>query len=145
MTDEKAKYILHEIKSLRRYKKIIEEIDYDLRRIHRQIQSVSEPSSPQGHAGDPKVQSHTDKSTIVNGLMSDEWQLLDERREFAKRKEKAEEYYARLKAVCSGHELAFVGAFFRDVPYKRLVSDYQYENPYKKVVHLIKKIQELVN
>lgn len=140
MTDEKAKYILHEIKSLRRYKKIIEEIDCDLRQIHQQIMSVSEPSSPQGHAGQPSIQSHADKSSIVNSLMSDEWTLIKEREEFINRKKKAEDYYTLLKVHCNSQELDFADAFFRGVQYKRLVVDYHYENPYQSMIVLIKKI-----
>lgn len=32
----------------------------------------------------------------------------------------------------------FADAFFRGVSYKRLSMDYHYENPYKKVIDLIK-------
>lgn len=140
MTDEKAKYILHEIKSLRRYRTILREIDDDLRRINQRIESVQEPSCPNGRMDQPKVNSNVDKASIVNSLLADEMQLLEERNEFAKLKAKAENYYARLKIVCDHHDLLFVDAFFRGVSYTRLVSDYGYENPYKKVLNLIKKM-----
>lgn len=140
MTDEKAKYILHEIKSLRRYRTILREIDDDLRRINQRIESVQEPSCPNGRMDQPKVNSNVDKASIVNSLLADEMQLLEERNEFAKLKAKAENYYARLKIVCDHHDLLFIDAFFRGVSYTRLVSDYGYENPYKKVLNLIKKM-----
>ncbi|WP_415967178.1 hypothetical protein [Faecalitalea cylindroides] len=140
MTDDKAKYILHEIKSLRRYKTILREIDEDLRHINQKIESVQEPSCPNGNMDQPKVRSSTDKASIVNSLLSDEMQLLEERNEFAKLKAKAENYYARLKIVCDHKELDFIDAFFRGVSYTRLVSDHGYENPYKKVLNLIKKM-----
>ena len=131
MTDDKAKYILHEIKSLRRYRTIIREIDEDLRHINQKIESVQEPSCPNGGMDQPKVRPSTDKASIVNSLLSDE---------FAKLKAKAENYYARLKIVCDHKELDFIDAFFRGVSYTRLVSDHGYENPYKKVLNLIKKM-----
>lgn len=140
MTDEKAKYILHEIKSLRRYRTILREIDDDLRQINQRIESVQEPSCPNGRMDQPKVNSNVDKASIVNSLLADEMQLLEERNEFAKLKAKAENYYARLKIVCYHHDLMFIDAFFRGVSYTRLVSDYGYENPYKKVLNLIKKM-----
>lgn len=140
MTDEKAKYILHEIKSLRRYRTILREIDDDLRRINQRIESVQEPSCPNGRMNQPKVNSNVDKASIVNSLLADEMQLLEERNEFAKLKAKAENYYARLKIVCDHHDLLFIDAFFRGVSYTRLVSDHGYENPYKKVLNLIKKM-----
>lgn len=140
MTDEKAKYILHEIKSLRRYRTILREIDDDLRQINQRIESVQEPSCPNGRMDQPKVNSNVDKASIVNSLLADEMQLLEERNEFAKLKAKAENYYARLKIVCDHHDLLFIDAFFRGVSYTRLVSDYGYENPYKKVLNLIKKM-----
>lgn len=140
MTDEKAKYILHEIKSLRRYRTILREIDDDLRQINQRIESVQEPSCPNGRMDQPKVNSNVDKASIVNSLLADEMQLLEERNEFAKLKAKAENYYARLKIVCDHHDLMFIDAFFRGVSYTRLVSDYGYENPYKKVLNLIKKM-----
>lgn len=140
MTDEKAKYILHEIKSLRRYRTILREIDDDLRRINQRIESVQKPSCPNGRMDQPKVNSNVDKASIVNSLLADEMQLLEERNEFAKLKAKAENYYARLKIVCDHHDLLFIDAFFRGVSYTRLVSDHGYENPYKKVLNLIKKM-----
>ncbi|MEE1448568.1 hypothetical protein [Faecalitalea cylindroides] len=140
MTDDKAKYILHEIKSLRRYRTIIREIDEDLRHINQKIESVQEPSCPNGGMDQPKVHSGIDKASIVNSLLSDEMQLLEERNEFAKLKAKAENYYARLKIVCDYTELNFIDAFFRGVPYSRLVSDYGNENPYRKTLSLIKKM-----
>lgn len=140
MTDDKAKYILHEIKSLRRYRTIIREIDEDLRHINQKIESVQEPSCPNGNMDQPKVHSGIDKASIVNSLLSDEMQLLEERNEFAKLKAKAENYYARLKIVCDYTELNFIDAFFRGVPYSRLVSDYGNENPYRKTLSLIKKM-----
>lgn len=140
MTDDKAKYILHEIKSLRRYRTILREIDEDLRRINQKIESIQEPSCPNGRMDQPKVNSSVDKASIVNSLLSDEMQLLEERNEFAKLKAKAENYYARLKIVCDYTELNFIDAFFRGVPYSRLVSDYGNENPYRKTLSLIKKM-----
>lgn len=140
MTDEKAKYILHEIKSLRRYRTILREIDEDLRRINQKIESIQEPSCPNGRMDQQKVNSSVDKASIVNSLLSDEMQLLEERNEFAKLKAKAENYYARLKIVCGNTELNFIDAFFRGVPYSRLVSDYGNENPYRKTLSLIKKM-----
>ena len=140
MTEEKAKYILHEIKSLRRYSKIIQGIDLDLKRIHRQIESISEPSSPQGSGDQPKIQSHVEKSTIVNGLLSDEWELIKEREKFVDRKKEAEDYYTKLKLVCTREELDFADAFFRGVSYQRLSTEHHYENPYQSMIVLIKKI-----
>lgn len=140
MTDDKAKYTLHEIKNLRRYRTIIREIDEDLRHINQKIESVQEPSCPNGGMDQPKVHSGIDKASIVNSLLSDEMQLLEERNEFAKLKAKAENYYARLKIVCDHTELNFIDAFFRGVPYSRLVSDYGNENPYRKTLSLIKKM-----
>lgn len=138
MTDDKAKYILHEIKSLRRYQKIIQGIDLDLKRVHEEIRTISEPSCPQGHGDLPKVQSHKDKTSIVNSLMTDEWELMEEKEKFIKRCKEAEDYYIKLKVSCSRQELDFADAFFRGVSYKRLSMDYHYENPYKKVIDLIK-------
>lgn len=140
MTDEKAKYILHEIKSLRRYQKIIRGIDLDLKDIHQRIEAVSEPSSPQGHGDDPKVQSHVEKATIVNSLLSDEWELIKEREKFVDRKKEAEDYYTKLKLVCTRDELDFADAFFRGVSYKRLSLDHHYENPYQSVLVLVKRL-----
>lgn len=139
MTDDKAKYILHEIKSLRRYQKIIQGIDLDLKRVHEEIRTISEPSCPQGYGDLPKVQSHKDKTSIVNSLMTDEWELLEEKEKFIKRRKEAEDYYIKLKVSCSRQELDFADAFFRGVSYKRLSMDYHYENPYEKVLNLIKK------
>ena len=140
MTDEKAKYILHEIKSLRRYQKIIQGIDFDLRRIHDEIQSVSEPSCPNGHDSDVKISNHTEKSTIVNSLMSDEWELIQEKEKFIARKKEAEDYYTKLKMVCTRQELDFADAFFRSVSYKRLSVEHHYENPYQSMIVLMKRI-----
>lgn len=138
MTDDKAKYILHEIKSLRRYQKIIQGIDLDLKRVHEEIRTISEPSCPQGHGDLPKVQSHADKSSLVLGLMTDEAELIKERDKFVDRRKEADDYYTKLKLVCTRQELDFADAFFRGVSYKRLSMGYHYENPYKKVIDLIK-------
>lgn len=50
MTDDKAKYILHEIKSLRRYQKIIQGIDLDLKRVHEEIRPYRSPLALRGMA-----------------------------------------------------------------------------------------------
>ena len=115
MTDDKAKYILHEIKSLRRYQKIIQGIDLDLKRVHEEIRTISEPSCPQGHGDLPKVQSHADKSSLVLGLMTDEAELIKERDKFVDRRKEADDYYTKLKLVCTRQELDFADAFFRGV------------------------------
>lgn len=140
MTDDKAKYILHEIKSLRRYQKLIQSTDLELMRIHDKIQSVSEPSCPSGKGDGVKIQSHVEKSTIVNSLMSDEWELIQEKEKFVARKKEAEDYYIKLKMVCTRQELDFADAFFRGVSYKRISSDHHYENPYQSMIVLIKRI-----
>lgn len=140
MTDDKAKYILHEIKSLRRYQKIIQGIDLDLKRVHEEIRAISEPSCPQGHGDLPKVQSHADKSSLVLGLMTDEWDLMEEKEKFIKRRKETEDYYIKLKVSCSRQELDFADAFFRGLSYKRLSIDHHYENPYQSMIVLIKRI-----
>ncbi len=140
MTDDKAKYILHEIKSLRRYQKIIQGIDLDLKRVHEEIRTISEPSCPQGHGDLPKVQSHADKSSLVLGLMTDEAELIKERDKFVDRRKEADDYYTKLKLVCTRQELDFSDAFFRGVSYKRLSIDHHYENPYQSMIVLIKRI-----
>ena len=140
MTDDKAKYILHEIKNLRRYQKLIQSTDLELMRIHDEIQSVSEPSCPNGKGDGVKIQSHVEKSTIVNSLMSDEWELIQEKEKFVARKKEAEDYYIKLKMVCTRQELDFADAFFRGVSYKRISLDHHYENPYQSMIVLIKRI-----
>lgn len=139
MSDEKAKYILHEIKSIRRYKSILKEIDEDLRIINEKINSVQEPSCPLGTNG-PKIENHKDKATIVNSFLTDEMEFLKERDKFAKLKAEAEGYYARFRLKCNTHELQLSDAFFRGVSYRRMISDYGYENPYKKMIDLVKKL-----
>lgn len=142
MTDNKAKYILHEIKSIQRYECIIREIENDLKEINQQIKTVQEPSSPSGKSG-PKIENHKDKSSIVNALLSDEMQIINEQKEFKERKAKAEYYLASLKLVCDASELTFIDAFFfRHYSYEKLTIVYGYENPYKKVIDLIKKVEK---
>ena len=141
MTNEEAKYVLHEIKNIRSYKKIIKSIDLDLQDIDRQIHAVMEPSSTLGNDG-PKIEMHKDKASIVNSLFADEDELSSKKRQFEMLLEKAERYYTRLLVVCDPHEKMFVEAFFRGVSYERLTRDYFYENPYKKIILMIKKTDQ---
>lgn len=138
MSDDKAKFILHEIKSINRYGSIIKSIDFDLKRINEEIRSVQEPSSPQSHVG-PRLEIQKEKSTIINSLLSDEMVYMEERSEFSKRKAKAEIYYEKLMLVCDESEKEFAEAFFQGVHYRKLIDKFGFENPYRKMVSLIKK------
>lgn len=139
MNDAKAKYILHEIKGIKRYEDIISGIDKDLDELNRQIVDIQTPSSPQSNIG-PKIENHGNKVSLINSLLSEEMVRIAEREEFAKLKVKAESYYAKLKLVCEPMEIEFANAFFKGTSYRKLSLEFGYENPYEKCLSLVKRL-----
>lgn len=142
MTREKAKYILREIKSIKRYSMIIAGFDVDLKRIHDEIETLQMPTCPNANTG-PAIQNHKDKYTLVNSLLSDEIDYMNEREEFMNLKVKAEHYYVKLKLVCESLDLiSFADDFIGGVKENELKTKYGYANPYKKMIDLIRKSEE---
>ena len=66
---------MREIKSIKRYSMIIAGFDVDLKRIHDEIETLQMPTCPNADTG-PAVQTHKDKYTLVNSLLSDEIVML---------------------------------------------------------------------
>lgn len=142
MTREKAKYILREIKSIKRYAMIIDGYDSQLRRVHEEIETIQMPTCPNANTG-PVLQNHEDKYSIVNALLSDEILIMKEKEEFVSLKIKAEHYYVKLKLVCESLDLiSFADDFINGVKEHELKSKYGYANPYKKMIDLIMKSDE---
>lgn len=142
MIDAKAKDILYNIKNLQRLKSIVRNIDEMLLHITEEIYRIQEPSCPNGGNG-VKIENHLDKSYIVNDLISQEMQLIQEKNEFQNRIEKAEAYLKAVRFICDPNELEFVSDFFDGAYYKSLSSKYGYENPYRKMIDLIKKSEKM--
>lgn len=141
MIDAKAKDILYQIKNIKRFKIILKNIEDSLSDIQNEIYRIQEPSCPNGGDG-VKIENHPDKYYIVNDLISQEMQLIQEKNEYQTRIEKAEAYLKAVRLVCDPKELEFISEFFDGMYYKSLSSKYGYENPYEKVLYLIKKSEK---
>lgn len=138
MIDEKAKDILYHIRNIQRFKSILNHINEDLDSIQKEIIRIQEPSCPNGGNG-IKIENHTDKYTRINELISDEIELIQEKNDYQSRLDKAEVYLKAIKFVCDDKELEFLNEYLDGTYYKALSMKYGYENPYKKVISLIKK------
>lgn len=141
MIDAKAKDILYQIKNINRFKMIIKNLEDSLLDIQREIYRIQEPSCPNGGDG-VKIENHPDKYFIVNDLISQEMQLIQEKNEYQTRVDKAEAYLKAVRFICDQKELEFVTDFFDGMYYKSLSIKYGYENPYEKVLSLIKKSEK---
>ena len=141
MIDAKAKDILYQIKNIKRFKIILKNIEDSLSDIQNEIYRIQEPSCPNGGDG-VKIENRPDKYYIVNDLISQEMQLIQEKNEYQTRIEKAEAYLKAVRLVCDPRELEFVSDFFDGMYYKSLSNKYGYENPYEKVLYLIKKSEK---
>lgn len=141
MIDAKAKDILYQIKNIKRFKIILKNIEDSLSDIQNEIYRIQEPSCPNGGDG-IKIENHPDKYFIVNDLISQEMQLIQEKNEYQTRVNKAEAYLKAIRLICDSKELEFVSEFFDGAYYKSLSSKYGYENPYEKVLSLIKKSEK---
>lgn len=139
MTREDAVYILQELKSIRYYRNKLEEIRILLQDLTDQINDIQTPHCPLGGEG-IKIENHKEKSTIVNGLLSDEQALMDEQAFYIKCLARAEGYYKRLQLVCNDIERAFSDDFINGEPYRHLEYRYGYSNVYDKMIRLISRI-----
>lgn len=139
MTREDAVYILQELKSIRYYRNKLREIRILLQDLMDQINDIQTPHSPLGGEG-VKIENHKEKSTIVNGLLSDEQALMDEQAFYIKCLARAEGYYKRLQLVCNDNERAFSEDFVNGEPYRHLEYKYGYSNVYDKMIRLISRI-----
>lgn len=139
MTREDAVYILQELKSIRYYRNKLKEIRILLQDLTDQINDIQTPHCPLGSEG-VKIENHKEKSTIVNGLLSDEQALMDEQAFYIKCLARAEGYYKRLQLVCNDNERAFSEDFVNGEPYRHLEYKYGYSNVYDKMIRLISRI-----
>lgn len=139
MTRGDAVYILQELKSIRYYRNKLKEIRILLQDLTDQINDIQTPHSPLGGEG-VKIENHKEKSTIVNGLLSDEQALTDEQAFYIKCLARAEGYYKRLQLVCNDNERAFSEDFVNGEPYRHLEYKYGYSNVYDKMIRLISRI-----
>ena len=139
MTREDAVYILQELKSIRYYRNKLEEIRILLQDLTDQINDIQTPHCPLGDEG-VKIENHKEKSTIVNGLLSDEQALMDEQAFYIKCLARAEGYYKRLQLVCNDNERAFSEDFVNGESYRHLEYKYGYSNVYDKMIRLISRI-----
>lgn len=139
MTREDAVYILQELKSIRYYRNKLEEIRILLHDLTDQINDIQTPHCPLGGEG-VNIENHKEKSTIVNGLLSDEQALMDEQAFYIKCLARAEGYYKRLQLVGNDNERAFSEDFVNGEPYRHLEYKYGYSNVYDKMIRLISRI-----
>ena len=139
MTREDAVYILQELKSIRYYRNKLKEIRILLQDLTDQINDIQTPHCPLGGEG-VKTENHKEKSTTVNGLLSDEQALMDEQAFYIKCLARAEGYYKRLQLVCNDNERAFSEDFVKGEPYRHLEYKYGYSNVYDKMIRLISRI-----
>lgn len=139
MKNEKAKYILHELKSIKFYEYQIAELDRLMENISSKIIDIQTPTCPNGGDG-TKIQSHISKSSIVNALLSDEQQFYEEKTHYSNCLLKAKAYYTKLVIVCDENEKEFVDAYIKGASHQALSLKYGYENTYRTMIGLIKRI-----
>lgn len=139
MTREDAVYILQELKSIRYYRNKLEEIRILLQDLTDQINDIQTPHCPLDGEG-VKIENHKEKSTIVNGLLSDEQSLMDEQAFYFKCLARSEGYHKRLQLVCNDTERDFSEDFINGEPYRHLEYRYGYSNVYDKMIRLISRI-----
>ncbi len=139
MTREDAVYILQELKSIRYYRNKLEEIRILLQDLTDQINDIQTPHCALGGEG-VKIENHKEKSTIVNGLLSDEQALMDEQAFYFKCLARAEGYHKRLQLVCNDTERDFSEDFINGESYRHLEYKYGYSNVYDKMIRLISRI-----
>lgn len=141
MTDEKAAYILHELKSISYYEKQIDELDRLMKEISQRIVDIQTPSCPNGGDG-VKAENHVNKSSIVNSLLSDEQGFYEERTHYNNSLVRANAYYTKLKLVCDTNEISFVNDFVKGESYQHLSYKHGYENVYRTMIGMIKRIMQ---
>lgn len=142
MTKEEAKYILHELKSINYYTHKLFELECLLKDIAQQIVDVQTPSCPNSGSGDAKVESHQDKTSIVNSLLSDEQAFNAEYNFYLSCKQHAEMYRIKLMTSCIDPiNKQFCEEYIRGMRYEKLNEKYNTSNAYDKIIRLIQQIQ----
>lgn len=140
MIEEKAKYIIGEIKSISRYEKIIDSLTIDLRDLADQMESIQLPSSPQGRKIVAPTVSPQEKTSRIHELLSEEQELMAERSRFEQRKHQAVKYRAIFFDKCPDNEQAFSQDFFNGKSYKYLEYHHSVSNPYRHMLRMVKSL-----
>ena len=140
MTKEEAKYILHELKSINYYTHKLFELECLLKDLAQQIVDIQTPSSPNSGNG-VKVESHKDKTSIVNSLLSDEQAYNAEYNFYLSCKQHAEAYRIKLMTICGPIDKSFCQDYIDGMPYDKINTKYNTSNAYDRIIRLIRKIQ----
>lgn len=140
MHEEKAKFIIGEIRNIARYEKIIENINKELQDLAEQIRTLQEPNCPQGNVKLAPVISPSDKTGRVLELITSEQELIAERSEFEKRKQHAISYKVQFFEKCPIEEVFFCTEFFKGLSYETLRKQHDISHPYRHCLRVVKSV-----
>lgn len=140
MTEEKAQFILSEIKNINRYDKIIRDLSLEIQNLLFEIESMQLPKCPTGYPKIAPTVSPSDPTSKVLELMGDESNLRKEREDFENRRAKALKYRTDFLNSCPEDEVKFSRDFFSGVSYEAIKMKHSVTHPYRHALRLIKSV-----
>lgn len=140
MNEEKARYIIGEIRNIRRYQRIIDDLNQEIADLEMKRRSLQEPSSPQRAAKISPTVSPKDITSSVLDMLSREQALEEERKRFEGRKREAERYRSLFMIKCPKDEKHFASDYLNCMSYESMKLNHNVTHPNRHMIVLIKSV-----
>lgn len=157
MDKHDAAFIIAEIHAIKRYGQMIQSREKELARIAKELSDIAKPQSP--NAGttikemtfnkDGSVKSMGEqyrsqgrgkkKETRILELITEEQEITESRDQIVARLNTARMYKKQIETQTEMDP--FVMDFIKGIPYKELTRLHAYENPYKRMINILTKLE----
>lgn len=138
--EEKARYIVREIRNIRSYRRIIDDLNQELKDNERKRRELQVPHSSLGAEKVAPTVSPKGIGGILMDSYGEDTELENERAKFEIRKKEAEDMKSHFMIRCPVRDKPFASDYLNCVPYEVMRRKHHVSHPYRHMIELIKSV-----